>query len=773
MKITRRSFIKAAAIAATMTAAGCTPENSAKPISGQSISTEDIADWRKATCRFCGTGCGVMVGVNNGKVVATKGDPDAPVNKGLNCVKGYFLAKILYGEDRLTQPLIRKNGQLVESTWDEALDLIAGKFKENIATYGKDSVSMFGSGQWHIWEGYAAAKFMKAGIGTNNIDPNARFCMASAVAGFMITFGSDEPMGHYGDIEEADDFFLWGANMAEMHPILFSRITDRKITHPDAKLVDITTRVSRTTELADMLLEFIPQSDLAILNAFANVIINEGYVNEEFVAKHTKFRRGLENIGYGLEDNEQFTDQPTDIDFEEYKQYVSKYTPEYASQISGVPADKILAAARLFADPNRKTISFWTMGVNQHTRGTWANNLIYNIHLLTGKICKPGSTPFSLTGQPSACGTAREVGTFAHRLPADMVVNNPEHRKIAEKIWNVPEGTISGKVGYHAVELLRAFDRGDVKLMWVMCNNPFQAAPHLNRYREGAKKDGRFLIVSDPYPTRSTELADVVLPTAMWVEKEGMYGNAERRTQHLAKCVDAPGEAKSDLWQIIEVAKRLGMSHLFEYDEPHIEKALWEEYRQFGLNKGKDLASYETYVAAHGLKWPVVDGKETDIRYAYPHDPYVSEQEGIKFYGHADGKAVIFARPYEPPPEMPDEEYPFWLNTGRVLEHWHTGTMTMRVPELRRAVPRAFVEINPNDAQKYGIRKGDLVKVTSRRGELTLEAEIDGRGKPPVGQVYIPFFDETLLCNVLTLDAHCPISKEPDYKKCAVKIEKV
>ncbi len=774
MELTRRAFLKATAAAATMAAAaGCGPVKEPRKETAARFTERDVQEWRKATCRFCGTGCGVMVGIKDGKIIATKGDPEAPVNKGLNCVKGYFLAKILYGEDRLKKPLIRKNNQMVEASWDEALDLIASKYQEAIRQYGPDSVAMFGSGQWHVWEGYAAAKFFKAGIGSNNLDPNARFCMASAVAGFMTTFGADEPMGTYADIEEADSFFIWGANMAEMHPILFSRITDRKINNPHVKVVDIATRETRTTELADLYLEFAPQTDLAILNAFAHVIISEGFMDTEFVQRHTKFRKGKENIGYGLEDNFQFADEPQDIAFEEYKAYVAKYTPEYAAELSGVPAEKIREAARLFADPKRKTMSFWTMGFNQHTRGTWVNNLVYNIHLLTGKICKPGSTPFSLTGQPSACGTAREVGTFAHRLPADMVVTNPEHRAKAAKIWGVPVEKISPKVGYHAMEMFKAFDRGDVKVLWVMCNNVFQTIPNLNRYREGAQKEGRFLIVSDPYPTRSTELADVVLPTAMWVEKEGMYGNAERRTQHLAKCVEPPGEARSDLWQIVEVAKRMGLGHLFQYHEPHLEKALWEEYRQFGLGKGKDLAPYEDYVRERGLLWPVVNGKETKIRYAYPYDPYVSADEGIKFYGMPDGRAVIWARPYEAPPEIPDAEYPFWLSTGRVLEHWHSGTMTRRVPELNRAVPKAYVEINPHDAERLGIRQGDKVRLVSRRGELVLEAEINGRGKPPKGSVFVPFFDEDLLINMLTLDAYCPISREPDYKKCAVRVEKV
>ena len=379
----------------------------------------------------------------------------------------------------------------------------------------------------------------------------------------------------------------------------------------------------------------------------------------------------------------------------------------------------------------------------------------------------------SLTGQPSACGTAREVGTFTNRLPADMVVTDPEHRAMTEKIWGVPPGTIPAKPTYHATEMFRALDRGDIKVVWSQVTNPFQSLPNLNRYRKGARKgDGRFVIVSDIYPTKSTEVADVILPSASWVEKEGVFGNAERRTQQWFKQVDPPGEARSDLWQTIELAKRLGHGNLFPYQ--YVEKGIWEEYRKFGEGHGKDLASYETYTKARGLRWPVVNGKETRYRYAEGHDPYVKTGEGIKFYKNKKdgGKAVIWARPYEPAPEVPDKGYPFWLCTGRVLEHWHTGTMTGRVPELKRAYPSAVCEMHPDDAKNLGIENLQKVRISSRRGSITLPVDLNGRGKAEKGNVFVAFFDETKLINELCIDAYCPISGEPDYKKCAVKVEK-
>jgi nitrate reductase NapA len=767
MALSRRDFLKASAAAAALAAA-----TGGRLGARDAEAAEGAIKWGKAPCRFCGTGCGVLVGVRNGKIVATKGDPAAPVNKGLNCIKGYFLAKVLYGKDRLTKPLIRKGNKMVEASWDEAMGLIAEKFGESIKKNGPDSVAIFGSGQWTVFEGYAAAKLFKGGIGTNNIEPNARFCMASAVTGFMTTFASDEPMGCYDDLDLGDTYFLWGANMAECHPVLFSRLIDNRLKNPKVKIIDFGTRHTRTSQMADQYIRFNPQSDLALLNGIAHIIVRDRLYDESFVKNHVVFKQGKTNIGYGLEDKFKFTDEAKAMSFEEYKAFLKTYTPEYVSKLSGVPVKTIEEVARLYADKNRKVNSLWTMGFNQHVRGTWVNNLVYNVHLLTGKICKPGENPMSLTGQPSACGTAREVGTFTHRLPADMVVTNEDHRKKAAEIWGISPSKIPAKPSYHATEMFRALDRGDIKVLWVQVTNPFQSAPNLSRYRKGARKgDGRFIVVSDIYPTRSTELADVILPSASWVEKEGFFGNAERRGQQWFKMVDPPGEARNDLWQLMELARRLGHGNLFPYKYP--EKEMFEEYRKF-TGGGKDLAPYDAYVKARGLRWPYVNGKETRWRYAEGYDPYVKSGEGVKFYKNKanDGKAVIWARPYEPAAEVPDKKYPFWLCTGRVLEHWHTATMTGRVPELKRAYGAAVCEMHPDDAKKLGIKQGGKVKLTSRRGSIVLTADLRGRGKAEKGNVFVAFFDENKLINELCIDAYCPISGEPDYKKCAVKVEK-
>ncbi|MDY4479383.1 MAG: nitrate reductase catalytic subunit NapA [[Pasteurella] aerogenes] len=826
MELSRREFMKANAAAAAATVAGLTI-----PVKNV-MAAEDSIKWDKTVCRFCGTGCGVLVGVRDGRVVASQGDPDAEVNRGLNCIKGYFLPKIMYGKDRLTQPMLRmkdgkydKNGEFTPVSWDVAFSTMAEKFKKALKEQGPNGVGMFTSGQSTIFEGVAKSKLFKAGLRSNNIDPNARHCMASAAVAFMRTFGMDEPMGCYNDIEQADAFVLWGSNMAEMHPILWSRISDRRLSNPDKVTVNVlSTFQHRSFELADLGIIFTPQSDLAILNYIANYLIEHNAINQDFISKHTKFKRGETDIGYGLRPehpleqaakNVKTSGKMHDSDFEEFKKLVAPYTLDKAHEISGVPKDQLERLAKLYADPEKKIVSFWTMGFNQHTRGVWANHLIYNIHLLTGKISLPGCGPFSLTGQPSACGTAREVGTFIHRLPADLVVTNPEHVATAEKLWKLPKGVIQTKLGLHAVAQDRALKDGTLNAYWIMCNNNMQAGPNITQERLPGWRDERnFVVVSDPYPTASALSADLMLPTAMWVEKEGAYGNAERRTQFWRQQVQAPGESKSDLWQLVEFSKyfttdevwpeevlaaapeykgktlfevlyKNGQVDKFSVDELdkrlndesyhfgfYLQKGLFEEYAAFGRGHGHDLAPFDLYHKARGLRWPVVENKETLWRYREGYDPYVKEGEGVAFYGYPDKRAIILAVPYEPPAEAPDAEYDLWLSTGRVLEHWHTGSMTRRVPELHRSFPNNLVWMHPEDAKKRGLRHGDKVKVISRRGEMISYLDTRGRNKVPVGLIYTTFFDAGQLANNLTLDATDPISKETDFKKCAVKVEK-
>jgi len=791
----RRTFMKSTAMAAA-TAVVMRDRAYALPVMNNS--EESSVHWHKAPCRFCGTGCHVQVGVEDGKVVSIAGDQLADVNKGLLCVKGYHVGLILYGKDRLTTPLLRRGDSFVPITWDEAIDIAAKRIMK-----APDRFAFYGSGQWTIPEGYAAQKFMKGGLANNHIDPNARLCMASAVTGFIATYGVDEPAGCYADLDACDVLITWGNNPAEMHPVLFSRVVDRRSRGEEVLIIDISTRRTRTSEQAQHYLEMKPHGDVAIALGICHLLIQNGNYDESFVKEHCNFRAPQ-------------PESPTllgeEISFDEFRKRIAKYTPEKVAELSGISADDIRMLADLFGDPNRRITSLWCMGMNQHTMGTAINSLVHGVHLLSGHFGKPGDAPTSLTGQPSACGTVREVGTLAHALPGGRVVANEKHRTQAEEYWNLPEGRINPKPGYHTVKMFEQFctpssEGGDIDTMWVQVTNPGQTLPNLNKLFNAKKGlEDKFLIVSEVYPTATTQLADLVLPAAMWVEKNGIYGNSERRTQQWFRMVDPPGEARDDCWQTIAVAHRLmelghpGMKDrdgrfLFHteddagnevpiwtwdhYYDVNVDKRLFEEYRQFSKLKHKHLAPYDEYVKARGLRWPVVQQdngtwRETKFRFVGFDDPFVPEDVDYDFYHSTsdDGRAQIWFHEYQPPPEVPDESYPMWLGTGRVLEHWHTGTMTRRIPQLSRAMPTGYVEMNPKDAEEKGIENGDIVIVESRRGAIELPVWINGRGRPPKGTVFVPFFDETKLINNVTLDAHDPFSKQPDYKKCAVRVYK-
>jgi nitrate reductase (cytochrome) len=796
----RRAFIKSTAMAAATAAlAANTGRSFALPVIDNARVDDRGVKWDKAPCRFCGTGCHVQVGVKDGRIVAIAGDVKADVNRGLLCVKGYHVGKVLYGKDRLTKPMLKRGDRYVEISWDEAIDIIADKILE-----APDRFGLYGSGQWTIGEGCAANKFMKAGLGSNQIDGNPRLCMSSAVTGFLSCYGVDEPAGCYDDLDACDVLIMWGNNPAEMHPVLFSRVTDRRAKGEDILCIDISTRRTRTTDQCQEYLEMKPHGDLAIANGIAHMLIKNGTYSQKFVEQYCNFRQlDPDNPGnmYGMT-----------MSFEEYSSALEKYTPEHVEELSGIPADKIRMLGDLFGDPSKKITSLWCMGMNQHTRGTAINCLVHSIHFLSGHFGTPGDSPTSLTGQPSACGTVREVGTLCHLLPGGRVVMNAEHRADAEDLWNVPRGRIPARPGYHTVAMFDHFcspsDRpGALDTLWVQVTNPGQTLPNLHKLFNRKKElENKFLIVSDVYPTATTALADLILPAAMWVEKNGMYGNSERRTQHWWKMVDPPGDARDDCWMTIAVAHRLmekgheGMKgkdgrfifHIEDengsvvpiwkwehYYDVNVDRHLFEEYRKFTPYKQKDLAPYEEYVRERGLRWPVVqqpDGtwRETRFRFSGFDDPYVKDGREYQFYNSVtkDDRALIWFRPHEFPPEMPDEEYPFWLNTGRVLEHWHTGTMTRRIPELQRAVPRAYAELHAADARELGIHRGDIVRIESRRGKMDLPVWINGRGKPPRGQVFVPFFDETMLINEVTLHEHDPFSFQPDYKKCAVRVSR-
>ena len=905
--LTRRKFLEAGFTTAAVGAAGL-------PLPALPAEARDWG-WERGVCRFCGTGCGIRIATKGGRVVAVQGDAQNPVNKGLLCVKGYACAQILYGADRLKRPLLRKkhgvyhkDGDFEEVSWEEAFKVMKQQWSRAHQALGPTGVGVMGSGQYTIMEGYAAVKLVKAGWRSNNLDPNARHCMASAVAAFMQTFGIDEPSGCYDDIERTDTVVTWGANMAEMHPMLWARVMDERLRRPSYRIINLTTYANATSEGADLEIVFKPNTDLAIWNYLAREIVKRGAVDQAFVAAHCVFAAGPTDIGFGLREDpaaafpaekdtlarqrtvvltrEEAIARGLDpgtrqeraqtasgsaqkhwlISFEDFQKGLEPYTLDFVAGLAKGDADepleafkaKLQALADEYANPARNQVSFWTMGFNQHTRGTWVNEQAYMVHLLTGKQARPGCGAFSLTGQPSACGTAREVGTFSHRLPADMNVDDAAHRARAEDLWNLPHSTLNPKPGSHIVQMMRDLEDGRLKWLWIQVTNPFQSSANANHWIEAARKGDNFIVVSDVYPTLSAKVADLILPSAMIYEKWGGYGNAERRTQLWRQVVLPPGEARSDVWQMMEFAKHFTLAEvwgeqpvpgldaegypkgrlpgvlpalaargftpattLFEalfatpaakacpWPDPVAqgkpngtaagltwfpEKALFEEYRQFGVGHGHDLAPFDAYFRKDvtGLRWPVVNGKETLWRFNDQYDPYARKGSGFDFYGPAmkklpsgdldgvkpgepqglAGKAKIFFRPWQAPPESPDATYDLWLCTGRVLEHWHSGTMTRRVPQLHAAAPEALLFMHAKDAAGRGLAQGDLAWIESRRGRIQVRVTLGGRNHLPRGMVYVPWFDEGVFINKLTLDATCPISKETDFKKCAVRVQK-
>lgn len=772
--VERREFLKGiAAVSAATAGSALAPGTLLSAPTGYQQDAQPAVDWRKTPCRMCGVGCGLMVALEDGRVGAVKGDPASAVGKGLACAKGYYSVQALYGRDRITRAMIRRERGLSAAPMSEALDLVAQRLRETIQRYGQDSVAIYGSAQWTIPDAYVASKLFKGGIGTNNVESSARLYAASAMAGLESSFGIDGAIGCYEDIEQADVFVLWDINLAETDPVLFSRMLDRRRRDRSVRIVDLTTRTTRTSYAADRSLLHAPHSGLAIANAICREIVARKWVNRDFIDRHVSFKRGKTGIGHGLTDDSLVADEATATDCDGYEAFLAPYTAERAQQLSGLSAGDVLWLATLYGDRARKVMTVWGAEASHHSRGTWLNNLLYNIHLLVGKIATPGNSALCITGQPSGGNAVHDAGTLTHTLPRG-VVSNAGDRREAATIWGVPADAIAARPTRTALPMFRALDRGDIRFLWIQATNPMVSLPNLGRYRRAAGKDGRFVVVSEAYPTPTTDVADVVLPAAMWLEREGIFANVERRAQHFSQLVAPPGEAMSDAWQMIEVARRMGLSRLFPWDRRDHVARIWEEYRRFHAQPRSALPPISELRARPGVIWPFVNGRETKWRYNTAHDPAAdAARGGFDFYGHADHKAWIWLRPHEPPAESPDRAYPFWLTVGAVLEHWGGGAMTRRIPTLHRSVPRTYLEMNRDDAKRLGIRNRETVRLVSRRGSIEIEARIDYRSRPPRGQLFAPSFDEAVPVRQLMLDAFCPLSGQPDTTICAVRVERL
>ena len=750
MGISRREFLKYTAASSAFMAMGV-------PFAMAAGQDKQVDHWVKGVCRFCGTGCGVMVGVKNKKVVTVKGDPNNH-NAGFLCLKGALMVPIIYAKERITQPLIRKNGKLTPASWDEAMELVVAKFKDAIAKYGVKSVGYYGSGQALTEETYLASKIFKAGLKCNNVEGNPRLCMASAVGGYVTTFGKDEPCGSYDDIDAATCLFIIGSNTSECHPILFKRIAARKQADPNVKIIVVDPRRTNTARIADMHVPFKPGTDLAILNGMAHVIVQEELDDYRFHSKYVTF----------MDNNKQ---KKT---FEDYVKFLEDYTPEKVEQLSGVPADTTRKMAKIFAESSA-TMSLWCMGINQRIRGVWANNLISNLHLLTGHIGKPGATPFSLTGQPNACGGVRDTGGLCHMLPAGRLIKKKAHRNEMEKLWGLPQDSLNPKPGLHTIAMWSALAEGKLKALLVLCTNPAQSLPNLDKYRQGmARKDNFIALIETFSDAETVKYADVVLPPAYWCEREGVFGCSERRYALVGKAIDPPGQCKPTVNILVDFALRMGVDPKLV---PYKNSAdIWKEWRAVSRPTPYNFwgITRERLRRESGIRWPcpTEDHPGTRIRYVRGEDPNIPKDYKKKyfFYGKPDGRAVIWFRPYKGAAEEPDQTYPFVLTTGRVIDHWHTGTMTMKVPELRRSFPKAYVEVSTEDAKKMGIHNGDNVLLETRRDKMVFQARVSDVCRP--GLVFVPWFDAHLLINKLTKDAIDKGSKQPEFKICATKVSK-
>ena len=695
-------------------------------------SAKKIPDhWVPTTCGYCSVGCGIEIGVKNGRAVASRPFAAHPVNRGKLCPKGLSEHYTLESENRAKYPLLRQNGKLARVSWDEALSVMAERFRATQKTYGPESLGVLSTGQLVTEEFYTLGKLVQLGFGTNNYDGNTTLCMASAVSGYKISFGSDGPPGAYEDMERADVVLLIGANLADNHPILCQYLEANR----NKTLIVADPRVSKTAMMADVHLPLKPRSDLALLNGIAHILIRYNMVDRGYVDKHT-------------------------AGFAELEHFLEAYTPERVAGITGLSEETLFKTAFLYGRAKAGFIG-WTMGVNHSTLGTATVNAICNLALLTGHIGRAGASPFSITGQCNAMGT-REAG-FASSPPGYRKFDNAQDRADLAAIWGIDESRIPVKRGLAYPDIVEAAVAKKIRALWIIATNPLVSYPNQDLLRHGLGNLD-FLVVQDGYhPTPTTELADLVLPAAIWGEKEGTYTNSERRVSKVNKAVEPQGEARSDFDIFLALAEKLGCREELYPGWTTVEDA-FNEWRRVSQGRLCDYSgiSYALLAEQGAVQWPLTEG-------ATPEGTSRLYADGQ--FQTADGRAKLVCADWAPFPEQPTGSYPFVLNTGRTVEHWHTRTKTREVPILERLSPRAWLEMNPRDAKRLGLRSHDSVDVVSRRGRVrAVELRLTEITAP--GQVFMPFHFAETNVNEVTQDAFDPISREPNYKQCAVRVER-
>ncbi|RKS13047.1 nitrate reductase [Flavobacterium sp. 120] len=693
----------------------------------------------KTTCSYCGVGCGIIVTNDSKNGVSVTGDKNHPVNKGMLCSKGMNLHYVVNDtSDRILYPEMRwsKSHPMERVSWDTALERAAAVFTSIIKKHGPDSVGFYISGQCLTEEYYLVNKLVKGFLKTNNIDTNSRLCMSSAVVGYKKTFGEDAVPIAYDDIELADTFLITGANPAWCHPILFRRIEQHKEKNPKVKIIVIDPRKTDSALNADLHLQIIPGTDIILYHALAKRLIEQGYADTDFIKNHTE-------------------------NFKLYKDLVLASSLEKASKLCGIPVNDIKLAADIIGKA-KGFLSLWAMGLNQSAIGVDKNTALLNLSLLTGQVGKPGSGPFSLTGQPNAMG-GREVGGMANLLAVHKELNNPVHRKEVADFWGVED--ISEKPGLTATEMFDALESGKMKAIWVICTNPLVSLPDSRRV-EKALANAKFVVVQEiSHNADTSKFADLLLPAAGWLEKEGTMTNSERRISYLPKGINAPGEALPDVEILTRFAKKMNFSG-FNFNTT---EDIYKEYCLMTKNTSIDISflNYNRLKNEGTFQWPVPD-------YGHPGTPRLFTDK--KFY--TPSQKAIFNLPtaIENTSEQPSNQFPFILTTGRIRDQWHTMTKTGKVSRLMTHIPSPMLEINPIDAYKAAIKSGDIVVVTSKNGTVRVKAKVSDSIRE--GVLFLPMHwgkqleNDLNRTNNLTNTVVDPTSKEPDFKFTTVSVAK-
>ncbi len=700
------------------------------------IADKGVVEWKYTTCGYCSTGCSIEVGLNEkGEAVSSRGVGGADVNRGKLCIKGIFEHELFKTDGRGKKPLVRNSiiDEYQEVEWDPALDTMAEKIKDIQNKYGRDAFAVVSTGQILTEEFYALGKLTRGAIGTNNYDGNTTLCMASAVSGYKRSFGADGPPGCYEDFEQTDCLIAFGSNLPEQHPIIYWRLKEamEKRKFP---LIVVDPRVTMLAQFADMHLAIKPGTDVVLLNSLAHVIIDEGLADMDYIEKNTK----------GIE---------------EFKAVVADYDPVSASKVCGIDEDTIRNVARLYAKAGQ-AMSIWTMGINQSTHGSDGVVGINNLNLITGNIGKPGGTSLSITGQSNAMGT-REWSSCSG-LPGYRVLENPDHRQEIADFWGIDPEFLPKKRGMFQTDIFPAIETGQIKGMWLIATNPMTSMPNTARIRKTLEKLD-FLVVQDAYSdVETTQYAHMYLPAAIWAEKNGCFTNTERRVNRVTNVAKPYGDSKPDLWIFSNLAKRFenGLKMRFSEDA----EDMFEEMKQ--LSKGHDRnldisgMSYEKIEKNRGIQWPCREGEETGAQRLYTDGKFPT----------ADGKANIIPLPFVDNNERPDGDYPFWLNSGRVVEHFHTRTRTGKIGNQNKYSPTPYMEMNPDAAAELGIEHQSYVRCVSRRGDAVVMVQLTQR--MPKDMVFIPFHFHDCV-NRLTLGLLDPHSRQPAFKQNAVRIEKV